>query len=81
MVDPSQGVGQPFRSLARGVCHSDDNSKGKTMIVLGVVLLILGALLDIGILYTIGGILAVVGIVLWLLGVLGRQIGPRPHYW
>lgn len=51
------------------------------MIVLGVILLILGALLDIGILYTIGGILAVVGIILWLLGTLGRQIGPRTHYY
>lgn len=51
------------------------------MIVLGVILLILGALLDVGILYTIGGILAVIGIILWLLGALGRQIGPRPHYW
>lgn len=51
------------------------------MIVLGVILLILGALLDIGILYTIGGILAVVGIILWLLGTLGRQVGPRAHYY
>jgi hypothetical protein len=51
------------------------------MIILGVILLILGFLLDIGILYTIGGILAVVGIILWLLGAFGRQIGPRVHYY
>lgn len=51
------------------------------MIILGVILLILGALLDIGILYTIGGILAVVGIILWLLGAFGRQVGPRAHYY
>jgi hypothetical protein len=51
------------------------------MIVTGVVLLILGALLDVGILYTIGGILAVIGLVLWVVGAAGRQIGPRPHYW
>lgn len=51
------------------------------MIVLGIILLIAGALLDIGILYTIGGILAVVGIILWLLGALGRQVGPRTHYY
>jgi len=51
------------------------------MIVLGVILIILGALLDIGILYTLGGILAVVGLILWLLGAAGRQIGPRAHYW
>lgn len=51
------------------------------MIILGVILLILGALLDIGILYTIGGILAAVGVVLWLLGAFGNQIGPRAHYY
>lgn len=51
------------------------------MIILGVVLLVLGVLLDIGILYTIGGILAAVGVILWLLGLAGRQIGPRAHYY
>lgn len=51
------------------------------MIVLGVILLILGALFDIGILYTIGGILAVVGVILWILGAAGRPLGPRSHYW
>ncbi|HSM45937.1 MAG TPA: hypothetical protein VK969_13050 [Acidimicrobiia bacterium] len=51
------------------------------MITLGVILVILGALLDIGLLYQIGAVLAVVGIILWLLGVLGRQIGPRTHYY
>lgn len=50
------------------------------MITLGIALLLAGALLDIGILYTIGGVLAVVGVILWLLGVAGRQVGPRPHY-
>lgn len=50
------------------------------MIVLGAILLILGALFDIGILVTIGGVIAVVGIVLWLLGAFGRQVGPRAHY-
>lgn len=51
------------------------------MIILGVILLLLGALLDISILYTIGGILAVIGIILWILGAMGRQIGPRTHYY
>lgn len=51
------------------------------MIVLGVILLVLGALLEINILYTIGGVLAVIGLILWLLGLLGRQIGPRSHYY
>lgn len=51
------------------------------MIVLGVILLILGAVLDIAILWTIGIILVVVGAVLWILGAMGRAIGPRAHYW
>ena len=51
------------------------------MIVLGIVLLLLAALLNVPLLYTIGIILIVVGAVLWILGALGRQIGPRPHYW
>ncbi len=41
----------------------------------------LGLLLDVGILYTIGAILAVVGVILWILGAMGRQIGPRVHYY
>ena len=51
------------------------------MIVLGVVLLILGAVLNIGILWTIGIILVVIGIVLWILGAMGRAVGGRRHYW
>jgi hypothetical protein len=51
------------------------------MIVLGVILIILGALLDVGILYQIGAVLAVIGIILWLFGAFGRQLGPRAHYW
>ena len=51
------------------------------MIVLGIVLLILGALLNVGILWVIGIILVVVGAILWILGAMGRAIGPRTHYW
>lgn len=50
------------------------------MIVLGVILIILGALLDISLLYQIGGVLAVIGVILWLFGVFGRPIGSRTHY-
>ena len=42
------------------------------MLVLGIILIIAGALLDIGILYTIGAILAVVGLVLLILNSTGR---------
>ena len=51
------------------------------MIVLGLILLILGILLGIGILYTIGIVLIVVGAVLWLLGSMNRSVGGRRHYY
>lgn len=51
------------------------------MIILGVILILIGALANIGILYTIGGILLVVGVVLWILGATGRAVGGRNHYW
>ena len=55
--------------------------EGGTMIILGVILIILGAILDIGILYTIGVILAVVGAILWLLGAIGRPVAGRRYYY
>ncbi len=51
------------------------------MIVLGIVLLILGWLLGISILWTIGIILVVIGVILWILGSMGRAVGGRRHYW
>ena len=51
------------------------------MISLGVLLLILGFLLDIGILWTLGIILLVVGVILFILGSMGRAVGGRAHYW
>ena len=50
------------------------------MIILGLVLLLLGFLLKISILYTIGIILIVIGAVLYLLGTTGRAVGGRKHY-
>ena len=51
------------------------------MIVAGIVLLLLGLLLGVGILYTIGIILIVVGAVLWVIGSTGRAVGGRRHYY
>lgn len=51
------------------------------MIFTGVILLLVAMLFDIGVLYTIGAILVGIGAVLWILGAVGRQIGPRPHYY
>jgi Family of unknown function (DUF6131) len=50
------------------------------MIVLGAILLILGFVLNVQILWTIGIILLVVGAVLWLLGSVGRPVAGR-RYW
>jgi hypothetical protein len=55
--------------------------RGVSVIILGVILLILGALLNISILWTLGIILVLVGAVLWVLGSTGRTVGPRAHYW
>lgn len=51
------------------------------MLILGVILLLLGALLDVSILWTLGIILVVVGALLWLAGSMGHAVGPRAHYW
>ncbi len=51
------------------------------MIILGVVLVIAGALLGISILYTVGAILLVVGVALMLLSTMGHAVGGRRHYY
>jgi hypothetical protein len=51
------------------------------VILLGIILIILGAILNIPILYTIGVVLLVVGAVFWILGAMGRAVGGRRHYW
>ncbi len=51
------------------------------MIVLGLIFLLLGLILKIGLLWTIGVILLVVGLVLLLLGSAGHAVGGRRHYY
>jgi Family of unknown function (DUF6131) len=51
------------------------------VLILGVILLIIGWLANIGILTTIGIILIIIGAVLWILGSTGRPVGGRRHYW
>ncbi len=50
------------------------------MIIVGVVLLVVGFLLKIAILWTIGIILLVIGAVLLLLGMMGREVAGRRHF-
>ena len=54
---------------------------GGIVIVLGIVLLVVGYLLGIPILWTLGIILVVIGAILALLGTTGRALGGRRHYW
>lgn len=50
------------------------------MLIFGLILLILGFLLSVPILWTLGIILLVIGAVLFLLGSTGRQVGGRRHW-
>ncbi|RKT02322.1 hypothetical protein BX286_0215 [Streptomyces sp. 3211.6] len=51
------------------------------MIVLGIILLVVGYVVGISILWTLGIILVVLGIILWILGSVGHNVGGRRHYW
>ncbi len=51
------------------------------MITFGVVLLIIGFLLSVPFLWSLGMIFVVVGLVFWILGTMGHAIGGRKHYY
>ena len=51
------------------------------MIILGLILLIVGFLLKIAIVWTLGIIALIVGLILMLLGAVGHAVGGRRHYW
>ena len=50
------------------------------MVVLGLILLVIGFLIGLPALWTIGLILVVIGAILLLLGAIGREVGGR-RYW
>ncbi len=50
------------------------------MIILGIILLVLGFVLSIPILWTLGIIALVIGLVLVVMGMMGRAVGGRAHY-
>ncbi len=50
------------------------------MIILGIILLIIGAVASIHILWVIGAILVIVGLILLVLGSMDRAVGGRRHY-
>jgi Family of unknown function (DUF6131) len=51
------------------------------MIFVGLVLLLIGFLLKIAILWSLGVIVLVIGVVLMIAGALGHAVGGRKHYW
>ena len=63
------------------VDREHSRSPGDVVIVLGIVLLVVGYLLGIRTLWTLGIILVVVGVILVLLGSVGRPVMGRRHYW
>jgi len=56
-------------------------SASTAMITLGVILLIVGFIIKIPILWSIGIILLIIGAVLFALGAMGRAVGGRKHYY
>jgi hypothetical protein len=51
------------------------------MLILGLILLVIGWITNIGLLVTLGIILLVIGAVLWVLGSTGRPVGGRRYWW
>lgn len=51
------------------------------MIILGIILLLIGFILAIPAVWTIGIIVLVIGLALMLLGASGRAVGGRRWYW
>jgi hypothetical protein len=51
------------------------------MITVGLVCLILGLVLGVPILWTVGVLLLVVGLILMVAGTTGHAVGGRRHYW
>jgi hypothetical protein len=50
------------------------------MIILGIVLLIIGFVVKIAILWTIGIVVLLIGLILAVLGMVGHAVGGRRHY-
>lgn len=51
------------------------------MITLGVILLIVGFVIKVPVLWSIGIIVLVIGLVLVAVGAMGRAVGGRKHYY
>ena len=72
------GFNVPFLGYSPLTTH--DPGEG-SVIALGVILLIIGFIAKISFLWLIGVILLVIGLVLALMGMMGRAVGGRAHYY
>jgi len=59
----------------------DGNGNPGSMIILGLILLLIGVLVGIPVLYTLGVILLIIGLVLMVMGRTGTAFAGRRHYW
>lgn len=76
-VNASRG----FKVRFEGSYRSYLTTPGGSVIALGVILLIIGFIAKIAILWVIGIVLLVIGLVLALMGMMGRAVGGRAHYY
>jgi hypothetical protein len=51
------------------------------VVVFGLILMIIGFVLGIPVLWSIGTLLVLIGLVLWILGSIGHAVGGRRHYY
>jgi uncharacterized membrane protein HdeD (DUF308 family) len=73
-------AGSAWSRAGRAQSHHRYDHKEVVVIFLGVVLLVLGWILGMSILYTVGAILLVIGLILLLIGFAGHPIGGRRHW-
>ena len=51
------------------------------MMIVGVVLMVIGFIAHVPILWTLGIVILVIGAILFLLGLAGREVAGRRHYY
>jgi hypothetical protein len=61
-------------------CIGPMSIEEKRMIIIGIICLVIGFILSIPVLWTIGIILVVIGLILWILGAMDHAVFGR-RYW
>jgi Family of unknown function (DUF6131) len=86
---PAEASDWPFPATRTGTQKSPSTTRPANtdfyyweldVIILGIILLIIGFIVHIAIVWTIGIIVLVVGAILALLGMMGHAVGGRRHY-